>query len=165
MIHSFNKYTIQLERYQLQPISPWIVPYEARFKNSLATTIRIFQKELNWSEMWNVKEAHERLEKGYRFFVLKPKSQILGWVWVAPDHEIKNLYVRPYRRFNPKRTNSNKHWGTQLIFAGLNCCFEQEFPDAYFRVDVWNSISNHMAEKVLSQIGCRSNIELVEENY
>lgn len=165
MIHSFNKYTIQLERYQLRPISPWIKPFDLKKIPSLKTTIKIFQNELHWNDMWDIKEVKRRLNSGYRFYVLQPKSQIWGWIWISPDHEVKNLYVRPYHRFNPKRTKSNPHWGTQLVYTGLNCCYEQDFDDAFFRIDIWNKPSNCIAENILEQIGCKSSIELVEEEY
>ena len=119
MIHSFNKYTIQLERYQLRPVSPWIKPFELTKIGSLKTTIKIFQNELHWSEMWDIKEVKRRLENGYKFFTLMPKTQILGWVWISPEHEIKNVYVRPFRRFNPKRTKSSLGYSAVLYGSKL----------------------------------------------
>lgn len=165
MIHSFNKYTIQMDNYQLRPVSHWIIPYEKSFGPRLETAIKLFQKELNWSEMWDVKEAHERIDNGYGCFVIKPKMHILGWVWISPEHEIKNVYVRPCWRFNWRKTNSNYHFGTQLYYRALNYCFEMEYPEVFFRVDVWNEIANRLAEKILIQSGCRTNLELVEEDY
>lgn len=157
MIQTFFKFEINLELYQYQEIPQTIVPYEKRFERSLSTEIKRFQRELNWPEMWSIPEVYQRLEKGYRFWVLRPKNQIKGWVWLAPDGEIKNVYVSKWSR--------NQGWGKYLILQGLNGALDLEYPTVYSRVDIWNETSKVLYEHILGLIGCKSFIKLVTEEY
>lgn len=157
MIHQFYKYIVDLSNYQLRDLPREIVEYNRSFERSLSTEIRRFQNELHWDQMWTIPEVYERLNKGYKFNVLRPKNQIKGWAWLATDHEIKNVYVSKWKR--------NQGWSKQLYFSLLNKAWELEYPDVYIRVDVWNKPAKYAVESVIGQIGCRVNCKLVEEEY
>ena len=156
MIHNFYRYDIDLEFYQTQEIPQAIVPYEERFERSLRTEIQRFQKELNWSEMWDTLEVYARLLKGYKFWVLRPKNQIKGWAWLAPDGEIKNVYVSKWFR--------NQHWGRYLVLQCMNeAALSME--KVYSRVDIWNEPSKQLFEGILKTVSCKSKITSITENY
>lgn len=158
MIHHFCRYEINLEAYQIQEIPQAIVPYEEKFERSLCTEIRRFQKELNWSEMWDTLDVVSRLLHGWRFWVFRPKNQIKGWVWVDPDKaEIKNLYVSKWFR--------KQGWGTKLILAGLNDLLDLDKDVALYRTDTWNTASKKSIERVLELTGITSKLFFTEENY
>ena len=157
MVHQFYKYTINLELYQNQEVSQAIVPYERRFERSLSTEIKRFQNELHWDEMWTIPEVYSRLEKGYCFWVLRPKNQIKGWVWLVPDGEIKNGYVSKWFR--------NQGWYKQLILKAMNEALEKEFESVYFRVDIWNEPGKRSVEQVIERTGCKSQISKIIEEY
>lgn len=157
MIHSFYKYSINLDLYQYQEIPQAIVPYEERFERSLSTEIKRFQKELNWSEMWDLQDVGNRLYSGWKFWVLRPKVQIKGWIWLTPNGEMKNLYVS--RRWR------NRGWGRNLYLQCMNEALDLEYDKVYARLDVWNDASKRCLERVLSLVGCKSSVELVLENY
>lgn len=157
MIHHFYKYEINLELYQIQEIPQAIVPYEKRFERSLFTEIQRFQNELHWNEMWTIPEVYKRLEKGYCFWVLRPKNQIKGWVWLAPDGEIKNGYVSKWLR--------NQGWYKHLVFQAMNEALEKNLEQVYLRVDIWNEPGKHSVEQVIERIGCKSKINKIEESY
>lgn len=157
MKHQFCKYELSLALYQEQEISPAIIPYEERFERSLLTEIRRFQKELNWSEMWDSLDVIERLLHNYKFWVLRPKNQIKGWVWLTPEGEIKNLYVSKWFR--------GQGWGTQLIYAGLNEALNQDLDTALYRVDIWNTASKKCIENVLERTGISCKLSFIEEDY
>lgn len=156
MIHNFYRYEIDLEFYQTQEIPQAIVPYEDRFERSLRTEIRRFQKELHWDEMWDTLDVYERILKGYKFWVLRPKNQIKGWAWLAPDGEIKNIYVSKWFR--------NQQWGRYLV---LQCMNEASLTmdKVYSRVDIWNEPSKQLFEGILKTVACKSKITSITENY
>lgn len=157
MVHQFYKYEIDLEFYQYHEIPQAIVPYEKRFERSLSTERNRFQRELNWSEMWTIKEVYERLEKGYHFWVLRPKNQIKGWAWLAPDGEMKNLYVSKWFR--------NQGWGRYFHLQRLNKALDLELPSVYIRIDIWNEPAKACMDRLLSTIGCKSKISKIIEEY
>lgn len=157
MIHQFYKYEINLELYQYQEIPQAIVPYERKFERSLVTEIRRFQNELHWNEMWTIPEVYERLEHNYGFWVLRPKNQIKGWVWLVPDGEIKNGYVSKWFR--------NQGWYKQLVYRAMNEALERELKQIYFRVDIWNEPGKRSVEQVIERTGCKSQISKVIEEY
>lgn len=157
MVHQFYKYTINLDLYQNQEIPQAIVPYEKRFERSLSTEIRRFQNELHWKEMWTIPEVYKRLEKGYGFWVLRPKNQIKGWVWLVPDGEIKNGYVSKWLR--------NQGWYQNLICRAMNEALERELNQVYLRVDIWNEPGKRSVERVIERLGCKSQISKVQEVY
>lgn len=157
MIHQFYKYVINLELYQYQEIPQAVVPYERKFERSLATEIRRFQNELHWNEMWTISEVYERLEKGYGFWVLRPKNQIKGWAWLSPVGELKNLYVSKWLR--------NQGWGRYLHLVRLNEALNRDYSEVFVRVDIWNERAKALLEKVISTTGCKTSVKLIEEEY
>lgn len=157
MIHNFYRYYINLDLYQYQEIPQAIVPYEERFEGSLLTEIKRFQKELNWSEMWTIPDVYKRLERGWKFWVLRPKNQIKGWAWLAPDGEMKNIYVSKWSR--------NQGWGKNFYLQCMNAALDLEYPGVYARIDIWNEPGKRCLENVIGFIGCKSSVELITENY
>ena len=161
MIHQFFKYSVNLDFYPCsQEIPQEIIPYEKRLEGSLLTEIKRFQNELHWNEMWTIPEVYSRLEQGYKFWVLKPKNQIKGWTWLAPDGEIKNVYVSKWLR--------KQGWGKKLVECCCQSALDQEFSQIYARVDIWNRASIYLFEDLLKhagQAGCKTYVKLVEEEY
>lgn len=157
MIHSFYRVSIDLDLYQYQEIPQAIVPYEKRFERSLLTEIKRFQNELHWSEMWTLEDVHKRLDQGYKFWVLRPKNRIKGWIWLAPDGEMKNLYVSKWFR--------NQGWGKQFYLQSMNEALELGYPLVYARIDIWNEPAKVCINNLLSLVGCKSTFELVTEEY
>lgn len=157
MIQTFFKFEINLELYQYQEIPQTIVPYEKRFERSLSTEIKRFQAELNWKDMWTIPEVYSRLDKGYRFWVYRPKNQIKGWGWLSPEGEVKNLYVSKWSR--------NQGICQKIILQTLNGALDSDMDSVFARVDVWNTSSLKAFERVLEIIGCKSSIKIIEEEY
>lgn len=156
-MHTFYKYTVDLNGYIMQEIPQAVTLYRKEYERSLSTEIKRFQRELNWKDMWTIKDARERLSNGWTLVVLRPLVQIKGWVWLAPDGEIKNLYVS-------KRKRGFK-WGRNLIEAAMNQAWVREFEKVYWRIDLWNNASKYVFESVLSKISCKSDVRIVEEEY
>lgn len=157
MKHRFYKYTINLDYYQSREIPQEIVPYEERFEGSLLTAIQKFQKELHWDAMWTLSDVKKRLQEGWKFWVLRPKNQIRGWIWLSPDGEMVNVYVSKYLR--------NRNWCKQLTYQCLNEAVEMGLPSVYARIDIWNEVSKKSLESLLEVIACRTGVEMVEEEY
>lgn len=156
-MHVFYKYIVDLESYIMQETPQAITLYKREYERSLSTEIKRFQRELNWKDMWSVKDARQRLQDGWILIVLRPLVQIKGWVWLSPDGEIKNLYVSKRKR--------DLGWGKHLIRAAINQAWIREYPTVYWRIDIWNEKSKHTFESVLQTLGCKSKVNLVEEEY
>ena len=157
MIHSFYRTDINLDLYQYQEVPQAIVPYEQRFERSLSTAIKKFQAELNWEEMWNLQDVKLRLVSGWKFWVLRPKNQIRGWIWLTPTGEMKNLYVSKRLR--------NQGWGKQLYLTAMNEALDLGYSSVFTRVDVWNEPAKACVDNLLRFAGCKSNIKLTIEDY
>lgn len=158
MIHNFCKYELSLGLYQEREISLLIIPYEEKFERSLLTEMARCSRELKWKDMWTKADLHDRLRKGWKLFIFRPKNQIKGWVWIDPEKaEIKNLYVSKWFR--------KQGWGTNLIFAGLNELLNLEKDVALYRVDIWNTASKKAIENVLELTGITSSLSFVKEDY
>lgn len=157
MIQTFFKFEIYLELYQYQEIPQTIVPYEKRFERSLSTEIKRFQAELHWDEMWKIPDVYNRLDRGYKFWVYRPKNQIKGWAWLSPEGEVKNLYVSKWSR--------NQGICQKLILQALNGALDSDMDTAFARVNVWNTPSLKAFERVLEIIGCKSKLTTIEEEY
>lgn len=158
MKHHFCRYELSLLLYQEQEISPAILPYEERFERSLLTEMVRCSRELKWPEMWTKKDLYDRLQKGWKLIIFRPKNQIKGWVWINPEKsEICNLYVSKWSR--------KQGWGTELVFAGLNEILNLEKDEALYRVDTWNTASKKCIERVLELTGISCKLSFVEEDY
>lgn len=156
-MHTFYKYTVDLNGYIMQEIPQAVTLYRKEYERSLSTEIKRFQRELNWKDMWTVKDARERLSNGWILIVLRPLVQIKGWIWLVPDGELKNIYVSKRKR--------DVDWGQHLTFAAMNQAWVMEYPSVYVRIDLWNNVSKYTFESVLSKISCKSDVRIVEEEY
>lgn len=157
MIHQFYRYDVDLSNYQLRDLPKEIVEYNRSFERSLSTEMKRFQNELHWDEMWTLEDVYSRLSKGYSFFVLRPKNQIKGWIWLSPDGELKNGYVSKWSR--------NQNYLKKLCLVAINRAWELEYPRVWGRIDIWNKASIRSFEALLKQLGCKVDCKLVEEEY
>lgn len=157
MIHQFYRYDVDLSNYQLRDLPKEIVEYNRSFERSLSTEMKRFQNELHWDEMWTLEDVYSRLSKGYSFFVLRPKNQIKGWLWLSPDGELKNAYISKWSR--------NKNYLKKITLAAINRAWELEYPRVWVRIDIWNKASIRSFETLTKQLGCKVDCKLIEEEY
>ena len=106
------------------------VESEAKVKAEKEKTDK-FQKELNWPEMWTVKDAISRLKKDWYFNVLKINNHIIGWVWLNTiENELCNLYIN--------REIRKQGYGKQLIYSIMNLAKNNNVDTIYSEVEEWN---------------------------
>lgn len=158
----YNKYIIDLQNYQIREVPKEFklyTTYDRRLRGPLISSINRFQNELHWDKMWTVWDAKKRLKRGWKLIIYKrkPRGMILGWVWLSPEGEIKNLYVSRRQRM--------QGLGIQLVYAALNAAMETELSSVFYRCDIWNLASKYLIEHVISQIGCKVKLTQVEEDY
>ena len=136
-----------------------IIPKEIQivdnFNNvDLEREIDKFQKELNWPEMWTVKDAISRLKKDWYFNVLKINNHIIGWVWLNTiENELCNLYIN--------REIRKQGYGKQLIYSIMNLAKDDNIDTIYAEVDWWND-SGRLA---FSRTGWRSVVRREWKKY
>lgn len=157
----FCRYVIDLGYYQSREIPPEIQECSYRYspRQSLMTEIKRYVAEFGkWDKYWDAYSVRDRVKKGWRFYVLRPKSGIRGWVWISPRGKIEDLYVsRKYR---------HQGWGKQLVFQALNCAAASNWPKATLVCDAWNNRHKYFIENILLEIQCRIYIEGFEtKNY
>ena len=117
-----------------------IIPKEIQivdnFNNvDLEREIDKFQKELNWPEMWTVKDAISRLKKDWYFNVLKINNHIIGWVWLNTiENELCNLYIN--------REIRKQGYGKQLIYSIMNLAKNNNVDTIYSEVEEWNELAH-----------------------
>ena len=156
-IHQFYKWTVDISNYEYRAIPLEVRDYDKSLERSLITSTERCRKELKWKDMWTVAEAVWRIEHGYGFYVFRPKNQIKGWLWLAPDGELKNWWIAKGFR--------DKGWIRQLIFRGLNEAKKLRYPAVTVRIDTWNIPSQTAWKWILDRINCTFKLETVEEEY
>lgn len=162
-LHQFYRYEIDIQNYEPIEVPSDIIEYN-RFDKShqrgLRKAVRDFQNEFNWSDMWKYGDARRRLLHGYHLFILRPERHrygVNGWIWLAPDGELKNAFVREYLR--------GKGWCMQLNIAAINRAWDLCLEKVYVRIDDWNIASCKAYEKLLYAIGCPVKFSIVQEEY
>jgi 7-cyano-7-deazaguanine synthase in queuosine biosynthesis/GNAT superfamily N-acetyltransferase len=111
-------------------------------RQKLQYGIDIFQKELDWQQMWTVEDSEKRLEDGWWFYVAEKDNKYIGWAWFdTPNKKFCNLYVhKDYR---------NRGYGKELAYARLNECKNQLIENVNMHIHEWNK-STH---KIINHIG------------
>ncbi len=108
--------------------------------DSLSEEIEEFKKEIKWDEMWDVKEAKNRLMNNWRVVVFVPNQAIKGWIWLDNTNEPKNIYVnREYR---------NRGIGKELYYEIHNMCKKMNIDKIIGYIDNWNLGSRRCIESV-----------------
>ena len=69
--------------------------------------------------MWDLHEAHRRLDNGWKLYIFKPDETIKGWMWLNTNNkEVCNGYVNPLYR--------NKGIGVELTNSAHRDCLDWE---------------------------------------
>ena len=101
----------------------------------LQDEIDYFNTIINWSDMWDLHEAHRRLDNGWKLYVFKPDETIKGWMWLNTNNkEVCNGYVNPLYR--------NKGIGVELTNSAHRGCLDWE--KWWCQSDEWNKPAQQM---------------------
>ena len=101
----------------------------------LQDEIDYFNSIINWSNMWDLHEAHRRLDNGWKLYVFKPDETIKGWMWLNTNNkEVCNGYVNPLYR--------NKGIGVELTNSAHRGCLDWE--KWWCQSDDWNKPAQQM---------------------
>ena len=101
----------------------------------LQDEIDYFNTIINWSDMWDLHEAHRRLDNGWKLYVFKPDETIKGWMWLNTNNkEVCNGYVNPLYR--------NKGIGVELTNSAHRGCLDWE--KWWCQSDDWNKPAQQM---------------------
>lgn len=66
------------------------------YKNTIQASIDNFNRSVEWENMWDIKEAEDRLEKGHLLFIGVDKEGPLAHVWFD-DNYLYNMFADPRR--------------------------------------------------------------------
>ena len=101
----------------------------------LQDEIDYFNTIINWSDMWDLHEAHRRLDNGWKLYVFKPDETIKGWMWLNTNNkEVCNGYVNPLYR--------NKGIGVELVNSAHRGCLDCE--KWWCQSEDWNKPGHQM---------------------
>ena len=101
----------------------------------LQDEIDYFNSIINWSDMWDLHEAHRRLDNGWKLYVFKPDETIKGWMWLNTNNkEVCNGYVNPLYR--------SKGIGVELTNSAHRDCLDWE--KWWCQSDDWNKPAQQM---------------------
>lgn len=140
-------YKVDLENYQFREISKDIVEYSQDLRRSLFSSIRQYARAEGLDPEYEVKKFKGRIKKGWKLFVLRPKQQIKGWIFLAPNSSVHSWYV--FRRFR------EKGYGSELLYAVMN---EAETA-LKCSINYSSTAALAVFESVLSKICCKVSLE------
>lgn len=136
------KFEKDLRNYIIKNTSPYIqqVNIDTLDFKKLDDEIKLFQEEINWTDMWDIKEVKNRLLNGWRFVIYKPSDEIKGWIWLDNTNEPKNIYVnKEYRNVGVAK---------ELYNEVHNICKKENIEKIIGYIDDWNIISRRCIESV-----------------
>ena len=129
------RFEIDLREYSITTVPQYIVEVNVLTLNfqELSDEIDIFNREIEWSEMWTTEDARDRLLKGWKLIIYKPGDRIRGWVWLDNTKELRNIYVNKYYR--------GMGIAREMQFKLLNICKSLGMDRVECSIDDWNLAS------------------------
>ena len=101
----------------------------------LGDEIEYFNSIIDYYDMWDLHEAHRRLDNGWKLVVFKPDESIKGWGWLNTNNkEICNIYVNPLYR--------SKGIGVEIVNSLHRHC--QDYEKWWAQSDEWNKAAHQM---------------------
>ena len=136
-----------LNGYREHKISNSIKKIKVIDRNKLQYGINLFQKELDWRQMWSIDDAEKRLNDGWWFYVIEKNNKYVGWAWFdTPQKKLCNLYVHKKYR--------NEGFGKELVYARLNECKIKNINKVWMEVNRWNT----PIQKINQELGWKPKI-------
>ena len=135
------RFEIDLREYSITTVPQYIVEVNVLTLNfqELSDEIDIFNREIEWSEMWTLEDARDRLSNNWRLIVYRPGNIIKGWYWLDNTKEPRNLYVnKGYRGLGI---------GKEMHLALLNVCKEVGMERVECSIDDWIVASKECIKK------------------
>ena len=104
--------------------------------------IDLFNSEIKWEGMFDIKDAERRIILGDRIFIGYYKNQIFGYCWLKMISEGSFLY---YNLFSKSEPNERNYGATDLLYLIIKKYTEGEIESL---IDDWNQKSIRVAEKL-----------------
>ena len=109
-----------------------------QFINQIEESIEAFKREVEWDEMWSVKEAKKRFSNNEVLFLLRDNKGALGHVWFQEDY-LYNMFV-----------SERRVTGTSMRFI-LHCFNYVPYKNIKLYCDSWN----YKAQKFFKKVGAK----------
>lgn len=105
-------------------------------KDLIQKSIDLFNSEIEWDDMWTLKDASERINKGAKLFLLtEDLSAPIGHVWIKEGY-LFNLYAAPFRVPGSTR---------EFVLAA---CSQANVDNITLYCDDWNVKAQRFFEKI-----------------
>lgn len=119
---------------------PEIIELEDLSLYNFESAIDKFKEEIDWSLMWDLEEAQERLDGGWRLMAFVPDVDVLGWFWLNPKTQsLHNLWIQLDWR--------GRGWGTKMYLSIVSLAQALGLDYLQTYVDDWNLAGQRTAEK------------------
>jgi RimJ/RimL family protein N-acetyltransferase len=111
-------------------------------KHHVLDSINNFNSEIEWDEMFTLKEAESRVSNNMRMYIGLMDSKVFGHVWFREYKDgvyLFNLFVK-------NNTTNKTYTGTEFTSDVINR-FETQYP-IYVNIDDWNVKSIRLFKKL-----------------
>lgn len=111
-------------------------------KHYVLDSINNFNSEIEWNEMFTLKEAESRVSNNMRMYIGLIDSNVFGHVWFREYKDgvyLFNLFVK-------NNTTNKTYTGTEFTSDVINR-FETQYP-IYANIDDWNVKSIRLFKKL-----------------
>jgi hypothetical protein len=106
-----------------------------QFINQIEESIIAFSREVEWDNMWDIKETKNRFNSNQVLFLLRDETGALGHVWFDEDY-LYNMFV-----------SDRREAGVSVKFI-LHCFNYIPYKDIRLYCDKWNKKAQKFFEKV-----------------
>lgn len=144
MLHPYYEYIIDLQNYQLREVSPYIIGYSRRYRDTFLTCLR---------KCNNVSLQNTRRKEIFRDSIIllyKPKTHVRAYVLMTPRGVIWSMGAYGYNYSETEVLNIY----LELFYSCLNKAFELNLRKVTLRIPMNDYVFNKKLEDVWKTLGC-----------
>lgn len=136
-------YSVNSEVLKKRDINKNITVIKTIDEKDILKSIKLFNSEINWDNMYDLKTAKNRIEIGNEnFYIGIYQKNIFGYFWIKNIH--KNEYLI-YNVFSKNFPVDRKYGATDMIYSIISNFNSSIF---YAEIDDWNIKSKKVFEKL-----------------
>ena len=111
-------------------------------KSEIQKCIDLFNSEIQWNEMFDIREALDRIERGEKMFVGYKNEDIFSYCWIRENHK-DDYYI--YNVFSKKPKSLRKIGVIDLLYLVI-----KNYTTGKIRaeIDDWNTQSQRVFERL-----------------
>ena len=84
-------------------------PFNIGFIPIIESCIDIFNREIQWNNMFSLDVAFDRINNGEKFFIAYHEGELFGYCWLSSENKIYNV-------FSKKTYHQRKYGATDMLY-------------------------------------------------